>query len=312
MHGKGVIHGDLKAANVLISEDGAIKITDFGSASSSACSLRFTRTASVPFTLRWAAPELLSGEDEVTPTTPTMESDVYALGMTFLEIFTGTVPYYDMTDKALWRMACTQTKRPYPRTPPALVLTEQPCWTNAWQLLMECWAHHPESRPKALQVRDTFGEQLRATCEQFQERDGVRHEDWTILLIPAGPHGHQLPCAVHSCEETRIQLGPSPSSRRSSKSTLTHLTPGVPSSPTSVYMFTNNYDTMHWPIVKSRTGGETGADMFLERLSVIRDSVNISSAQNDELGPESPPQGSSIQVFSSHQITFAANRYSGS
>ncbi|KAF8603367.1 kinase-like protein, partial [Ceratobasidium sp. AG-I] len=78
MHSQGVVHGDLKAANVLVSNDLTVKITDFGSTLLSTFSLNFASTDAVSFSLRWAAPELILSQSRIVPTT---ESDVYSLGM---------------------------------------------------------------------------------------------------------------------------------------------------------------------------------------------------------------------------------------
>ncbi|CAE6467050.1 unnamed protein product [Rhizoctonia solani] len=82
MHSQSTVHGDLKAANVLVSSDGVGMISDFDfSVMSEATSLVFTATSnSRTGSLRWAAPEMLPEEAPQR----TKQSDVYALGMTML------------------------------------------------------------------------------------------------------------------------------------------------------------------------------------------------------------------------------------
>ncbi|KDN47940.1 hypothetical protein RSAG8_03360, partial [Rhizoctonia solani AG-8 WAC10335] len=79
LHGKGIVHGDLKADNILVSDAGHAQLVDFGSATlANYLTLCFTRTSRVlALSLRFAAPEILGGSSEHH----TMESDVYALGM---------------------------------------------------------------------------------------------------------------------------------------------------------------------------------------------------------------------------------------
>ncbi|CAE6431902.1 unnamed protein product [Rhizoctonia solani] len=79
MHAHNMVHGDLKALNVLVSPDGIARISEFDfSVMSDASGLMFTATSnSRSGSTRWVAPEML-GEDAPIRT---KESDVYALGM---------------------------------------------------------------------------------------------------------------------------------------------------------------------------------------------------------------------------------------
>ncbi|CAE6440093.1 unnamed protein product [Rhizoctonia solani] len=76
LHRIGIVHGDLKGANVLISEKGVPVLTDFGNAILRDQTLKFTQARSTGgLTARWSAAELLRGDRHTEAT------DVYALGM---------------------------------------------------------------------------------------------------------------------------------------------------------------------------------------------------------------------------------------
>jgi serine/threonine protein kinase len=87
LHSSGVVHGDLKPANILVGADGAVKLTDFGLARwlwrSGPETSKFVRC----FTPAYAAPELLAGTAEPSPGT-----DIFALGVTFYKLLTGQFP----------------------------------------------------------------------------------------------------------------------------------------------------------------------------------------------------------------------------
>ncbi|WP_244524413.1 protein kinase domain-containing protein [Trujillonella endophytica] len=81
-HRHGVVHRDVKPANILVRADGAVKLTDFGIARSTD-SVHLTRTGQVIGTAQYMSPEQAKGE----PATPA--SDVYALGLVGYESLTG-------------------------------------------------------------------------------------------------------------------------------------------------------------------------------------------------------------------------------
>ncbi|QRW16284.1 Tyrosine kinase family catalytic domain protein [Rhizoctonia solani] len=104
LHSKGMVHGGLKAANILVSTDGTLKISNFNYSILAESATVISHTANLGGgSLRWMAPELLpSADDDLERAVKrTKQSDVYALGMTLLEIITDRVPYSECeTDHA--------------------------------------------------------------------------------------------------------------------------------------------------------------------------------------------------------------------
>ncbi|CAE6482055.1 unnamed protein product [Rhizoctonia solani] len=78
IHGIGMVHGDMKATNILVSDDGVVKIGDFGNSVLEECSLRCTATTKVGGgTIRWMARELLvPGHQPGTPVDEDVQEDV--------------------------------------------------------------------------------------------------------------------------------------------------------------------------------------------------------------------------------------------
>lgn len=92
-HGVGVVHGDVKPRNVLIGENDAAYVGDFGLATVVAHAP--SAASASPGTIDYSAPERLRGE----PATPS--ADVYALACVLFECVTGVVPYPHDTPAAV-------------------------------------------------------------------------------------------------------------------------------------------------------------------------------------------------------------------
>jgi eukaryotic-like serine/threonine-protein kinase len=91
-HAHLVIHRDLKPSNILVSEEGQVRLLDFGIAKMLAADQRaevteLTQQAGRMMTAAYAAPEQVSGQ------TLTPAADVYALGVLLFELLTGQRPY---------------------------------------------------------------------------------------------------------------------------------------------------------------------------------------------------------------------------
>jgi serine/threonine protein kinase len=86
-HAAGVVHRDLKLSNVFLTNDGIVKILDFGVASFRGGDAESSATASVAGTPRYMAPEQLLGE------APNPASDVWATGVILYRLLTRRFPY---------------------------------------------------------------------------------------------------------------------------------------------------------------------------------------------------------------------------
>ena len=85
-HENGIIHRDIKPQNILMDEDGNVKITDFGIATSLGAT-SYTQTNTVIGTVHYLSPEQARGG------IATEKSDIYALGIVLYELLTGELPF---------------------------------------------------------------------------------------------------------------------------------------------------------------------------------------------------------------------------
>jgi serine/threonine-protein kinase len=103
-HQHGVIHRDLKPQNVLMQPDGTAKISDFGIATFQNAP-QITQHDMVMGSVHYMSPEVAQGYPA------TVQSDIYALGITYFELLSGRVPFEDSTPVAV---ALHQIKDPLP------------------------------------------------------------------------------------------------------------------------------------------------------------------------------------------------------
>ncbi|WP_085524022.1 Stk1 family PASTA domain-containing Ser/Thr kinase [Tuberibacillus sp. Marseille-P3662] len=85
-HQHGIVHRDIKPHNILIDEQGLVKVTDFGIALAMT-SATITYTNSIMGSAHYLSPEQAKGEKG------TIKSDIYALGIVMYEMLTGQLPY---------------------------------------------------------------------------------------------------------------------------------------------------------------------------------------------------------------------------
>jgi eukaryotic-like serine/threonine-protein kinase len=135
VHGQGLVHRDVKPANVLISNAGRVFLADFGIARL-VDSAHVTQAGDVLGTPSFFAPEQVSGEPVGPP------ADVYALGLVLLECLTGQREY----DGTSMEVAMARLNR-QPTIPPVL--------PAAWRdLLAGMTAREPASRLSAAQAQE--------------------------------------------------------------------------------------------------------------------------------------------------------------
>ena len=178
-----IIHRNLKLANILVTGDGVVKVTDFGIARSlNDLHTRLTgRAENTGSTLLSMSPQQLRGDD------PAASDDIYALGAILYELLTGRPPFY--TGDVAWQIREMAPKSVNSRLA-ALGMKAVPAGWD--ETILACLAKEPESRPQsagaiAARLNLTIGgarEKLPAAAPQSRSPD-ARSREFTIAVDPA-------------------------------------------------------------------------------------------------------------------------------
>ena len=147
-HAAGIVHRDVKPANILRAADGTYKLTDFGLARSLERAESLTITGTLLGTVSYLAPEATAGEEA------TAASDLYSLGVTLYQMLAGRTPFGEASPLKLLRQIAVEDPPPLANlrddVPPAL---------EAW--LMQLLARDPANRfasaTAALAALDAIG-----------------------------------------------------------------------------------------------------------------------------------------------------------
>ncbi|KAF9218393.1 kinase-like protein, partial [Gyrodon lividus] len=142
-------------SNILISSCGVPCIADFGLSRSQETSTAAPNT-SRKGTLRWMARELFDHECAA----PTQKSDVWAFGMTMLELDSGCYPYLTLADPAVVNAILDGVLPSVPDN----VYTRLRCLRAAREICELCWKFPPEERPSMNYVLERVQELK--TCEE--------------------------------------------------------------------------------------------------------------------------------------------------
>ena len=199
-HRAGFVHADVKPQNVLVTDDGIVKVTDFGIARAFSYSSTGDRQAIVWGSPHYFSPEQAQGEP------PTPAADVYAIGVVLFEMLTGELPFKGKDHKEL--------ALAHIRDEPPLVSDINPnVPRNLSRIVRKVLAKEPSARYR---TADQLGRILISYREQGQQTTDSLTPPREAL--PQTPRAQPRPTGPHPRAEAPPQAtGTVPSARAEAK-----------------------------------------------------------------------------------------------
>lgn len=158
LHQEGVIHGDLKANNILVDDNGHSLLCDFGLTKT--VDSRTSTAMRGAGTFRWQSPELWEDAPK------TFESDVYAFDMTIAEVLAGEVPFISLKhDMAVMYAVMMRNERP-PRAPAKS--SSGICYQSIWDVAVACWPKNPDDRIRMSEAHERIRSHPSLTSHNYQ------------------------------------------------------------------------------------------------------------------------------------------------
>jgi serine/threonine-protein kinase len=200
-HDAGIVHRDLKPSNLIFSEDGTVKLTDFGVAQVFASS-RLTATGGIIGTAEYMSPEQAQGQRV------TKKSDLYSLGAVMYVMLTGRPPFSGKTT-----LDIIQKHRYAGFDRPSLIATDMPHWLD--DIVCQLLEKDPDKRiPDAYVLSRRLQEVLKKVELSMQEQTiGSENDSMLAPTVAANQRGDEpgVPTLMRDLLKAEVEKSHRPS-----------------------------------------------------------------------------------------------------
>src|SRR5258705_5285436 len=221
-HRSNVIHRDVKPQNIMVLDGDDIKLMDFGIARLRDAGTSLTRAGTMMGTPAYMAPEQIEGQDI------TDKTDMYAFGIVFYEMLTGTVPFKASTQAAILNKQLQE-----PPAPPSRLRPEIPRELEA--IVLKTLEKDPAKREQSMTA---IVRALRETTRHLGDDPSADTPARGVATIVVEPARRPAPVASGpTVQVTRpfTQVSPEPAYDPAFSATVIRHEPPAPETPPEVH-----------------------------------------------------------------------------
>ncbi|KAJ6380215.1 hypothetical protein OIU76_016801 [Salix suchowensis] len=187
LHNNGIMHRDIKGANILVDNKGCIKLADFGASKQVVELATVSGAKSMKGTPYWMAPEV------ILQTGHGFSADIWSVGCTVIEMATGKPPWSQQYQEvaALFYIGSTKS---HPEIPGHLT-------PEAKDFLLKCLHKEPNMRPEASQLlQHPFVTGEMGASDHVIHSPVMEHSGIPLQLFTTNPETIQMPSAHDSMD----------------------------------------------------------------------------------------------------------------
>jgi len=221
-HRSNVIHRDVKPQNIMVLDGDDIKLMDFGIARLRDAGTSLTRAGTMMGTPAYMAPEQIEGQDI------TDKTDMYAFGIVFYEMLTGTVPFKASTQAAILNKQLRE-----PPAPPSRLRPEIPRELEA--IVLKTLEKDPAKREQSMTA---IVRALRETTRHLGDDPSADTPARGVATIVVEPARRPAPVAsgpTVQVTRTFTQVSPEPAYDPAFSATVVRHEPPAPDTPAEVH-----------------------------------------------------------------------------
>jgi serine/threonine-protein kinase len=174
-HKHGVVHRDIKPHNVLIDDDGRVKVTDFGIARAGASDM--TETGAIMGTAQYVSPEQAQGRPVDA------RSDLYSIGIVVYEMLTGQVPFDGESAVTIALKQVSEDPVPPAQLNPAVTPALEAVVLRAMEKEPERRFADADEFIAALEAARTAPNEVLAPPPPVEEEEGRRGRWWLWAIV---------------------------------------------------------------------------------------------------------------------------------